>query len=292
MSSLEAPTIDSFEPENSYQTLGVGYVTMRSPDGVRLDLSETGVAAVDQEPELAALLTRMSEFVARHGFYRATLDIPNREPCDMLRVSETWRESHDWGRERRFASVYRPEQVPGVILKAHDYRRVNAGLQFYLGAWLHDQLEHAGIGITGPAQLGMMQAPGFRGHRTAIMDYVEGQPVADWSFVYRQRRDEEFVELVKKEVSETIEAAQLKLGQALGWRGRKMINDPNGGHNLIFVGPEEPALDNLAEQELVIIDQPSARTHELPALALARFAPLLRDRSRPIKPIESPATSS
>lgn len=291
MSSPEAPSIDSFEPERSYRSLGIGYVTMVSPDGVRLDLSENGAAAVDKDPEFAALLTRMGEFVAEHGFYKATLAIPDREPTSMFRVSETWRESYDYDRERRFASVYRPDRVPGVVLKAHDYRRANAGLQFYLGAWLHHQLEHAGIGITSPAQLGMMQAPGFRGHRTVIMDYVEGCPMSNWSFVYRQRQDEEFVELVKNEVYETIEAARLKLGKALGWRGRKTINDPNE-RNLILAGPDNAALDNLADQELIIIDQPSARTRELPGLAIARHAPVLRNPRRRLESIENPATSS
>lgn len=292
MSSLEAPTIDSFVPDSSYRALGVGYVTLLTPDGVRLDLSEAGVEAVDQSPETRALLTRMAAFVAEHGFFKATLDIPDREPCDIPRVSESWIESYRWGRKnRRLASVYHPDRVPGVILKAHDYRRVNAGLQFYLGAWLHESLKAADIGIDSPAQLGMMRAPGARGHKTVIMDHVPGRSLTHWVFTYGNSLDEEFLGIVKNEAEEVIEATQAKLEEALDWRGRRTINDLNGT-NIMLADPEEVTLDSVAAQELTIIDQPSARTLELPGLAAARYAPLLRARHHTASPIENPATSS
>lgn len=294
----EVPDIETFKPVSSYRAMGLGFVSMRNPEGVRLDLSEAGAEAVDQNESLGPLMARMGSFIARYGKYDATMRTAacDREPCSILQVSESRQQTALWGPDRdpRFASVYRPDAAPGVIIKTYDYLRRSAGLQFYLGAWLHRQLDQADTNLKGSAQLAILQAPGRSGHRTAVMDAAPGNSLDMWLRTYPDPTEERLeLKAAKAAVSAAAETAGQTIRAVAGWRGALLANDVENGGNLIIARPENVTADNLADQELTVIDQPSARFFSMPGLLAARHVPVL-SRLSPEEPAiaQSPATSS
>lgn len=273
MSSLEAPSTETFEPVRSYRKLGLDFISLRSDDGVRLELSQAGVEAMDQNLEIAPLLDRMGAFVAEHGGYHDVDKVKAVEPGDIHRVAEDKQTSRSYGRNRRLASVYRHDSAPSVIVKAHDYHRRSAGFQFYLGAWLHAKLADADNGLHANAQLGLMQAPGFVGHRTVIMDYVPGENLKQWLFI-SQSRAFDAAAIFDEVAVELVGSVRRNLRETLGWRGALATNDIGNYRNIMLTDPENVHLDNLEDQEVVLIDQPAVY-HRLPLPILTRYMPTM-----------------
>ena len=275
MPTLEAPDIETFEPVNTYRSLGVGYVSLRNPDGVRLDVSEVGAARIDSNPDTAALMGRMGAFIAEHGMYKATMDVEDREPCGIMRVGEHPRDSRKYGYKRvNLASVYHPDEAPGVVVKAYDFDRISAAFQFYLGSWLHDGLARASDGVSSPAQLAMFRASPT-GHRTAVMDYVPGKDLYD--LVHSLGCSDEYeqnIPEVEKIAVATSQAVRQRIRKIMGWRGSLMANDLRVLKNIIDTDPETVTPGNMLERELVVIDQPVIKKHRVAAQLLARYAPV------------------
>lgn len=281
MTSVEAPDIETFTSVNSYRTLGLGYVAMQNDGGVRLDVSEVGAARIDQDPTIAPLLDRMGDFIARHHMYKATTAVPDREPGDILKVSESLRASIAWGREeQRLVSVYHPDAAPGVIVKAYDYHRRSAGLQFYLGDWMQSKLDRADRGVSSAAQLAILHAPGIRGHRTVVMEHIPGASLAGW---LRSYRDKDALPVAREAADEASAIVEHKVHRALGWRGKLIANDVLNRGNIIVDEPESVTADNLADQHLTVIDQPAARRYSMPGLMLARHLPVALETGMPRK---------
>jgi hypothetical protein len=274
MSSVEAPEIDTFEPVRAYRTLGLGFVTLRSEDGVRLDVSEAGAERIAADPDIAPLLARMGEFIAEHGGYRPVDEIKEAEPSSILRVGESMKDTRRYGYGTvRLSSVYRPDSAPGAIVKAYDYDRVSSGFQFYLGTWMHGRLATASNGLRSAAQLAMFSGVGSRlGHRTTVMEYVAGEDLFTLSSMMRSGQNYEWDE-VERSVSSTRAAIIQKVRDITGWRGRLAANDLRNLKNIIAIDPEAVTLGNMPENEFVIIDQPVIRKLNLPAQLLARYAP-------------------
>ncbi len=274
MPTLEAPSIETFEPVSTYRRLGVGYISLRSPEGVQLEVSEVGAARIDSDPDIAPLLARMGDFIAEHGMYKATIDIEDREPSNIMRVAESRRESSKYGYGHiKLASVYHPDAAPEVVVKAYDYDRISAAFQFYLGAWLHDGLARASDGVTSPAQVAMFQA-GPSGHRTAVMDYVPGKDLYNLvSLLGSGDEYEQNIAEVEKIAIATRNAVRQRIRKIMGWRGALIANDLRVLKNIIDTDPETVTPDNMLERELAVIDQPVIKKHRMAAQVLARYAP-------------------
>ena len=111
MPTIEAPTLEGFEPVSVSHVMGIGHVTLQSPDGVRLHCTEPGVPVIDADPQIAALLGRMGAFIAEHDGYREVEDVKEAEPCSILGVANPSK-GRD-GYKIVLASVYHPEAAPG-----------------------------------------------------------------------------------------------------------------------------------------------------------------------------------
>jgi hypothetical protein len=292
MSSFEVPELETFTPEKTYRVLGISYVAMRGENGVRLDLSETGVLAIAQNPQLPPLLSRMGAFIAEHGHYRATIDVEDPEPSSILRVGEPALKTALSGYKNiSLASVYKPDAVPEVIVKAYDHDRKSALFQFYLGAWLHGKLARAEDGVNSAAQLALFRsASGLMEHRTTVMEYLPGENL--YSITSRLGSGDTHVENIAEVERIAILASQQlrdKIARITGWRGSIIANDLSNHKNIIDPDPETATPDNMPERAYGVIDQPVVKNHSFVLQTMARHIPSIK-RDQVLT--ENPATSS
>lgn len=271
MSSLDAPSIESFSPVKTYQAIGVDYIRLRNDDGVTLDLSETGVLETDQNPEIAALLARMGNFIAEHDGYRSARAVSAVEPGSIPLVAERRSSYH----RSRLASVYHHDSAPTAIIKAYDYDRKTAAPQFYLGSWLHAELQQADDGLYSAPQFAKFTAAAvLRGHQTVVMGYIPGENLGLWAFSRKNAEMHEVSE-VEAAVNALREQIRQKVQAILGWRGTAIANDLCVRGNIILSKPDA-ALPDILDQNVTIIDQPAVRKYSFPKLALARYMPVIR----------------
>jgi hypothetical protein len=252
MKTLEAPVVEGFEPINAYRTLGVNYLRLVSEDGVQLELSEPGIAEVDQNPNVASLIGRMSSFIAEHDGYRDTTAVREAEPCDVLGVASR---QPDYHYAMHYSSVYHPHAVPEVMIKAFDFDPT-APLQLNVGAWMHHRLAQRSPNMSSPRQLAMLTSPKSR-HQTTIAEYVPGKNLhaADSEIM----KSYGMTRAIANETANFVHTrAKDQLLGLLGGLSRLVLNDLRNSRNFILVKdslPDDPD-DILDLGQIAIIDQP------------------------------------
>ena len=269
MSRLDTPAIESFTPMKAYRATGQEYLRLQHDSGVTLDLSESGVLEVDQNPQMAALLERMGDFIAEHNGYRDDRAVSAAEPGGIPSVAERRSSYHRW----RLASVYHHDSAPGAIIKAYDYDRKSAASQFYLGNWMYAGLEQADDGVYSAPQFAKFTAAAaFRPHQTVVMGYVPGEDLGTWAF---SRRNAVMYEVSEVETAVRAVRSQIrqKIQTVLGWRGSTIINDLEARGNVILSKPDA-SLPEILDQDITIIDQPAVHRYGLPKILLARHMPV------------------
>ena len=126
------------------------------------------------------------------------------------------------------------------------------------------------------------------------MDAAPGKSLDMWLRTYPDTTVERLeLKAARSAVAAASEAASRTIRTVAGWRGAILANDVQNGGNLIIANPEDVTADNLADQDLTVIDQPSARFYSMPGLLAARHVPVL-GRLSPKEPaiVQNPAPSS
>ncbi|HUY85420.1 MAG TPA: hypothetical protein VMU97_02800 [Candidatus Dormibacteraeota bacterium] len=269
MKTLQAPEVEGFTPTKAYRVLNVNFLRLASADGVRLDLSETGAAEVGCNPEVAALLDRMGDFIAKHDGYRDVSAVKTAEPGGILRVG-------DKKPNRRgafnLASVYHHESAPMTIVKAYDFDHMSAAPQFYFGAWLHERLAGAEAGLHSPEQLAMFTAPS--GHRTVVMEYLPQTTLRAYGHLKDANARDTTARAIRTAVHE-------RLAKTLSRQGLLVTNDLIDANIMLDDADRLITPDNVAEQEFGIIDQPVVRWRNAALFSLVQG--LSRRRYQPLE---------
>lgn len=278
MATIEAPSIEDFKPMSAHSVFGTEYICMQSPDDVGVQLSADGIEAVDQNPALASLLMRMSHFIAENDGYKDPVRVKEAEPGLTLRAAS---KKADWYGRMSYSSVYHPDAVPEVIIKAFDFNKVIGHAQFHTGAWFHKGLTSrpGEINLYAPMQYALFRAP-RSGHLTSVMEYVPGTTL--WmglGELLRQNNNYERsdVEQLGKDIQSSI---RTQIGTSLGKLGLILANDIDCQSNIIIGDDEQPlSLDNVLQRTIALIDQPKRRLAEV---ALYKAASQLSRRKAPI----------
>jgi hypothetical protein len=171
MKTLDSPPVERFAPVKAYSALGVDCLRLRNPDDVLMDVTEVGALAIDQSPRIAALLGRMSEFIIEHDGYRSTAAVEDAESGHTHKTGSGKHEHHR-------SSVYRPDATPEAIVKAYNFERHAAPVQFYFGAWLQSELAWWSDTLSSPRQIALLTAP-RSGHRTVVMERMPGTSLTE-----------------------------------------------------------------------------------------------------------------
>lgn len=258
------PELSGFQPLHTYYVRSIGHMCLEHESGIRLELSADGLAAAEH-PGLRAVLAEMSTFIAEHGGYdkpelvlsnqavqgvtlsrpRPNDDSPSELPSGVATDEERNKSLH-------LHSVYHSLVAPEHIIKAYDGGPKLAGVQFYIGSWLHKKLADANGGVYFPRQLALLTAPG--GHRSIIMEHIEGECLYDIS--KRLHDDKHLGSATSYYVNSIRDHIRRVAYLVLGERGVLTMNDLRNTENIIIntsepIDPEQPL-----DRRIAVIDQP------------------------------------
>jgi len=243
--------LDGFSPIKSYRLFGVDCLSLENEDGVSVELTEEGADIVDRSADISDLIGRMSEFITQHNGYIGTERITKAEPSKVLMfgsVLPTYR-----GAEH-LSSVYHPEAAQDVVIKAYDFEKYAAPVQFYWGAWLHDKLEAYEGQLSSPRQIALLSSPDDS-HRTAIMEYMPGVSLANLMRHLTSTDNGYAMSDIDIILNDVLARARRDAKWIAGTPGKSIVNDI---HSSNIILPESVMEDpeSACEGRISIIDQP------------------------------------
>ena len=246
MASLDSPTIEGFKPVATERVFGIEHLKLLGPAGVHLELSEYGIAAAIEDPQLISLLERMADFIAENGGYRDTAGVRSAEPCRTLSAAEAGGKAY--GLRRRVSSVYAPDFAPNVVIKAYDFDGHAAAPQYHFGGLLHSLLAEREGNLSSPRQLGLFTSS--EQHKTVVMERVPGHNLLQLSRSLRCNYDADDIYSTLDGIHDHVAHDIRRLLSRTG----RIITDDLVFRNIMLDDSEEVTLDKLHERPLSVID--------------------------------------
>lgn len=171
---LLIPRVDGFVDTGDFKVLGTSYASLENLNGTKVTLSEHGIDKMRHDQDFADFLERTAEIVDELDGYRGPREVRDLEAVEVMQWGAPFH-PYRGDEGHRPSSLYKPDALTDVIIKASDYESPSAyPLQFYAGNWIHRKLKYAmQKNLQAPPNFALFESPS--GHKTVVSQFVDGE---------------------------------------------------------------------------------------------------------------------
>ena len=250
---LLIPKIDGFVDTGDFKLLGTSYASLGNPNGTKVTLSEHGIDKMRHDEDFADFMQRTAEIVDELDGYRGPRDVRDLEAVEVIQSGAPFN-PYRGNEGHRPSSLYKPDALADVIIKASDYESPSAyPLQFYAGNWIHRKLKYAmQKNLQAPPNFALLESPS--GHKTVVSEFVEGE------ILYKVLMEEcDGDQHEARRLADALEAdIMAMLSDRLGTLGVRLANDVMDASdgNILVSDDDIMSAEALDDVVFTIIDQP------------------------------------